>query len=146
MTTYAQQASSGKSNNVVLGSSGHGGNGGSHHLHHRSNSNISSNNNISSNSNSNNNNNSNELNKKEEFRKYLDQTGVLDSLTKALIGLYEEPQRPANAIEYVQRYMGAPPNIDVDGLRRENEQLKQEVERLRGMAGIKGKGSGAGSK
>jgi hypothetical protein len=87
---------------------------------------------------SNNNNNNNEFSKKDEFRKYLEQTGVLDSLTKALVGLYEEPQRPANAIEYVQRYMGAPQNIDVDGLRRENEQLKAEVERLRG---IKSKGS-----
>jgi hypothetical protein len=85
--------------------------------------------------------------KKEEFRKYLEQTGVLDSLTKALVGLYEEPQRPANAIEYVQRYMGAPQNVDVDGLRRENEQLKLEVERLRSMAGMKSKGSGgAGNK
>lgn len=77
---------------------------------------------------------------------------MLDSLTKALIGLYEEPQpRPSNAIEYVQRYMVGggqlPTNVDVDGLRRENEQLKQEVERLRSNSYNSNKGlGGAGNK
>lgn len=32
--------------------------------------------------------------KKEEFRKYLEQTGVIDQLTKTLVGLYEEPEKP----------------------------------------------------
>ena len=66
--------------------------------------------------------------KKEEFQKYLEKSGVIDSLTKGtnvsflsscmishrfynvcltyvafsvLVGLYEAPDRPANAIEYV---------------------------------------------
>lgn len=37
--------------------------------------------------------------KKEEFRKYLDKAGVVDQLTKVLVGLYEEPEKPGNAIE-----------------------------------------------
>eukprot|EP00612_Vaucheria_litorea_P003684 CAMPEP_0171468846 /NCGR_PEP_ID=MMETSP0945-20130129/10885_1 /TAXON_ID=109269 /ORGANISM="Vaucheria litorea, Strain CCMP2940" /LENGTH=62 /DNA_ID=CAMNT_0011997783 /DNA_START=97 /DNA_END=281 /DNA_ORIENTATION=+ len=45
--------------------------------------------------------------KKEEFRKYLEKSGVIDALTKVLVGLYEEPERPANAVDYVKRYMGA---------------------------------------
>lgn len=32
--------------------------------------------------------------KKEEFRKYLENAGVIDQLTKVLVGLYEEPERP----------------------------------------------------
>ena len=39
--------------------------------------------------------------KKEEFRKYLERSGVIDALTKVLVGLYEEPEKPANALEYV---------------------------------------------
>ena len=77
------------------------------------------------------NNNSGDSNKKEEFRKYLEKSGVLDALTRVLVGLYEEPERPQNAIEYIKRYIGAPQNVDVDGLKRENEQLRQELDKLR---------------
>jgi hypothetical protein len=41
-----------------------------------------------------------------------------------LVGLYEEPERPPNAVDYIKRYMGAPTGIDVEALRVENEQLK----------------------
>ena len=54
--------------------------------------------------------------KKEEFRKYLEKSGVIDALTKVLVGLYEEPERPPNAVDYIKRYMGAPTGIDVDEL------------------------------
>lgn len=77
------------------------------------------------------NNNSGDSNKKEEFRKYLEKSGVLDALTRVLVGLYEEPERPQNAIEYIKRYIGAPQNVDVEGLKRENEQLRQELDKLR---------------
>lgn len=56
----------------------------------------------------------------------------MDALTKVLVGLYEEPDRSqVNALEYVKKYLGAPPAVDVDGLKRENEQLKKEVEKLK---------------
>ena len=48
-----------------------------------------------------------------------------------LVGLFEEPERPNNAIEYVKKYLGAPANVDIDGLKRENDQLKAEVDKLR---------------
>ena len=83
------------------------------------------------NSSNNNSNNSNDSTKKEEFRRYLEKSGVLDALTRVLVGLYEEPERPQNAIEYIKRYIGAPQNVDVEGLKRENEQLRQELEKLR---------------
>jgi predicted ATP-grasp superfamily ATP-dependent carboligase len=60
----------------------------------------------------------------------LEKTGVIDALTKVLVGLYEEPERPNNAIDYIKRYMGAPQNVDVAALKRENESLKLQVEKL----------------
>ena len=64
--------------------------------------------------------------KKEEFRKYLEKSGVIDSLTKALVGLYEEGERPSNAVDYMKQFMGAPTGIDVEALKAENIQLKEE--------------------
>jgi hypothetical protein len=93
----------------------------------------SANNSSSSNLNQNSNNTgpNSDYSKKEEFRRYLEKTGVLDAFTKVLVGLYEEPERPINAVDYIKRYLGAPPNIDVEGLRRENESLKAQLETLR---------------
>lgn len=82
-------------------------------------------------SNHHNHNNNSDYSKKEEFRRYLEQTGVLDALTKVLVGLYEEPDRPQQPVDYIKRYIGAPANVDVEGLKRENEQLRAEVEKLR---------------
>ena len=76
--------------------------------------------------------------KKEEFRKYLEKAGVVDQLTRVLVGLYEEPEKPANAIDFVKKYLGSPTDIDGETLRVEYETLKErnaelerEVEELR---------------
>mmetsp|Transcript_14188 Transcript_14188/g.20891 ORF Transcript_14188/g.20891 Transcript_14188/m.20891 type:complete len:95 (+) Transcript_14188:137-421(+) len=69
--------------------------------------------------------------KKEEFRKYLEKSGVIDALTKVLVGLYEEPERPPNAVDYIKRYMGAPTNVDVEAIKKENEDLKVDIAELR---------------
>jgi hypothetical protein len=96
-----------------------------------SNSHSHNNNNVNHNNSSNNNNNS-DFSKKEEFRRYLERTGVLDALTKVLVGLYEEPERPSsNSLEYMKRYLGAPVAVDVEGLKRENEELKSKVNLLK---------------
>ncbi|CAB1104867.1 conserved unknown protein [Ectocarpus siliculosus] len=69
--------------------------------------------------------------KKEEFRKYLEKSGVIDALTKVLVGLYEEPERPPNAVDYIKRYMGAPTGVDAEAMRLQNEEFKRENEELR---------------
>ncbi|KAG5177069.1 hypothetical protein JKP88DRAFT_189471 [Tribonema minus] len=69
--------------------------------------------------------------KKEEFRKYLEKSGVIDALTKVLVGLYEEPERPSNAVDYIKRYMGAPTGVDIEAIRLQNEELKRDNELLR---------------
>jgi len=38
--------------------------------------------------------------KKEAFRKYLESSGVLDALTKVLVALYEENEKPSVAIDW----------------------------------------------
>lgn len=68
--------------------------------------------------------------KKEEYRRYLEKSGVTDALTKVLVGLYEEPDRPSNAIDYIKKYLGAPANVDVDALRAENEEMKAKIKDL----------------
>jgi hypothetical protein len=68
--------------------------------------------------------------KKDEFRRYLERTGVIDALTRVLIGLYEEPAVP-NALDYVKQHLGGPTvNVDVEGLKRENEELKRQLAAL----------------
>jgi hypothetical protein len=47
-------------------------------------------------------------------------------LTKVLVGLYEESDKPANAVDYIKKFMGAPTGVDVDALRAENEELKKK--------------------
>mmetsp|Transcript_35902 Transcript_35902/g.78920 ORF Transcript_35902/g.78920 Transcript_35902/m.78920 type:complete len:106 (-) Transcript_35902:342-659(-) len=62
--------------------------------------------------------------KKEEFRQYLEKSGVIDALTKVLVGLYEEPEKPANALDFIKLTLGAPTGVDVEQLKAENEQLR----------------------
>jgi len=67
---------------------------------------------------------------KEEFRKYLEKSGVIDQLTRVLVGLYEEPEKPGNAIDFIKKYLGSPTDIDVEKLKIEYEKLKEENLRL----------------
>jgi len=42
-------------------------------------------------------------NKREEFRRYLEKSGVLDALTKTIVCLYEEPEKPNNAVDFLRK-------------------------------------------
>ena len=64
--------------------------------------------------------------KKEEFRKYLERAGVIDQLTKVLVGLYEEPEKPDNAIVFIKKCLGAPSDTDIEQLKSENEELRSQ--------------------
>ncbi len=65
--------------------------------------------------------------KKEEFRSYLEKAGVIDQLTKVLVGLYEEPEKPGNPVEFIKNMLGAPADTDVEQLKADNEDLRREV-------------------
>jgi len=43
---------------------------------------------------------------------------VVDSITKVLVGLYELPEKPANAIDFIKEYLGAPVQEDTERLKR----------------------------
>merc|ERR1712060_75489 len=68
--------------------------------------------------------------KKEEFRTYLEKAGVIDQLTKVLVGLYEEPEKPGNAVEFIKKSLGAPSDTDVDSLKADNEELRRNKAEL----------------
>ena len=61
----------------------------------------------------------------------LEKTGVVDQLTKVLVSLYEETDKPTNPIEFIKRNMSAPEEIDQDNLKNEYLKLKEENEKLR---------------
>ena len=58
---------------------------------------------------------------KEDFKSYLEKTGVVDLLTKVLVNLYEQSDRPVDALEFLKAQMMTG---DVDRLKREIEDLK----------------------
>lgn len=63
--------------------------------------------------------------KKEEFRKYLEKSGVFERLTIALVSLFEEQERPENAIAYVKA------RLDPENTEASTEAMKQELEQVR---------------
>ncbi|XP_059147146.1 c-Myc-binding protein-like [Physella acuta] len=70
--------------------------------------------------------------KREEFRKYLEKTGVLDCITKVLVVLYEEPEKPNNAMDFLRQNLNAtgPETADVEALKLEVTELRQKCEQL----------------
>ncbi|KAK0053571.1 C-Myc-binding protein [Biomphalaria pfeifferi] len=70
--------------------------------------------------------------KREEFRKYLEKAGVLDTLTKVLVVLYEEPEKPNNALDFLKQHLNVtgPDTADVEALKLEISELRQKCELL----------------
>ena len=45
--------------------------------------------------------------------------------------MYEEPERPSNAIDYIKKYLGATSStIDAEALQKENESLRGKIKEL----------------
>ena len=55
---------------------------------------------------------------------------MIDQLTKVLVGLYEEPEKPGNVIDFIKKSLGAPSDTDVEALMAENEELKRNKNEL----------------
>ncbi|XP_014663390.1 PREDICTED: C-Myc-binding protein-like [Priapulus caudatus] len=70
--------------------------------------------------------------RREEFRKYLENAGLVDALTKVLVSLYEEPEKPENPLDFFKKGIGAtgPDAADMESLKLEIEQLREQVAML----------------
>ncbi|XP_053942737.1 C-Myc-binding protein [Cuculus canorus] len=68
--------------------------------------------------------------KREQFRRYLERSGVLDTLTKVLVALYEEPEKPNSALDFLKHHLGAsaPENPEIEALRLEVAEMKEKYE------------------
>ncbi|TDG45073.1 hypothetical protein AWZ03_008498 [Drosophila navojoa] len=80
--------------------------------------------------------------KRVQYRKYLERAGVIDALSKALIKLYEEQNKPEDAIRFVRKFMceSCPDDAQYDLMKNDLDEakttiarLEQELERLRGQ-------------
>ena len=54
----------------------------------------------------------------------------MDALTSALVSLYEEPEQPADPLNYIRQVIGAGEGVDIDALVRRNQELKEEIASL----------------
>ncbi|XP_051143598.1 uncharacterized protein LOC127260011 isoform X2 [Andrographis paniculata] len=68
--------------------------------------------------------------KKEAFRKYLESSGVLDALTKVLVLLYEQNDKPSSAIEFIQQKLGGPSLAEYEKLQAEVSDLQLRYNEL----------------
>jgi len=76
--------------------------------------------------------------KKEEFQRYLEKSGVIDAMTKVLVGLYEVPEKPTNAIDFIKEYLGASLSADhaalkatIDSQAKVIEEKEKEIQQLK---------------
>ncbi|XP_078042387.1 c-Myc-binding protein isoform X1 [Augochlora pura] len=71
--------------------------------------------------------------KKEEFRKYLERAGVMEALTKILVSLYEEPEKPDDPLEYVRQRIGdiTENDVEIDSLKNELIEAKAKIVELK---------------
>uniref|UniRef100_A0AAQ4QXE4 MYC binding protein n=1 Tax=Gasterosteus aculeatus aculeatus TaxID=481459 RepID=A0AAQ4QXE4_GASAC len=72
--------------------------------------------------------------KREQFRRYLEKSGVLDTITSVLVQLYEENDKPDNALDFIKLQLNGPgPDpVDSEALRMELADLQQKCNLLMG--------------
>ncbi|XP_069032854.1 C-Myc-binding protein [Embiotoca jacksoni] len=70
--------------------------------------------------------------KREQFRRYLEKSGVLDTITSVLVALYEENDKPNNALDFIKLHLGAAgaEPAEVEALRMELADLQQKCNLL----------------
>lgn len=70
--------------------------------------------------------------KREEYRKYLERCGLLDALTKALVSLYDEQEKPEDGLEYLRTSLGdpRPPMSEIERMKCELEESKRKIKEL----------------
>jgi len=71
--------------------------------------------------------------KRDEFRRYLEKAGVMDALTKVLVGLYEEPEKPNDALMYLKTHLSVahPDQAELESMRTELQFAKHQIDSLK---------------
>merc|ERR1712029_573334 len=61
-----------------------------------------------------------------------EKAGVLELLTKSLVSLYEEPEKPNDAVNYLKKSVGGTDGdkVEIDKLQTENTELKAKIAAL----------------
>uniref|UniRef100_A0A5K3ELI2 c-Myc-binding protein n=1 Tax=Mesocestoides corti TaxID=53468 RepID=A0A5K3ELI2_MESCO len=65
-----------------------------------------------------------------EFRRYLENSGILDALTNALVKLFELPEKPTNPLSFLKECFMVDESGEDPNLKSENAELKEKVEAL----------------
>ncbi|KJP85603.1 hypothetical protein AK88_04770 [Plasmodium fragile] len=66
-----------------------------------------------------------------EFISYLEEHGVIDHLSRALLELFEEKEKPKDAIKFISDHLqDVDADVPLEDLKRENLFLRQENQRL----------------
>ncbi|KAK8468758.1 hypothetical protein PHAVU_006G106600 [Phaseolus vulgaris] len=68
--------------------------------------------------------------KKEGFRKYLETSGAVDALTKVLVALYEQNDKPSSAVEFIQQKLSCPSIPEYEKLQAEFSDLQIKYNEL----------------
>jgi outer membrane murein-binding lipoprotein Lpp len=85
--------------------------------------------------------------RKDEFRRYLEKSGAIESLTTVLVGLYEETERPLESTEYIRRCLSGdssggsgmacvgaghsnPIAAENEKLKKDNKEMKDKIREL----------------
>ncbi|KAL9225502.1 hypothetical protein vseg_001418 [Gypsophila vaccaria] len=68
--------------------------------------------------------------KKEAFRRYLESSGAVDALTKVLVALYEQSNKPASAVEFLQQKLGGPSVAEYEKLEADMSELQSKYNEL----------------
>ncbi|CAH0553744.1 unnamed protein product [Brassicogethes aeneus] len=63
--------------------------------------------------------------KREEFRKYLEKNGVMDALTKVLVNLYEEVDKPEDALGFIRDKLALQAGLETYDQMTEKQQAQE---------------------
>lgn len=86
------------------------------------------------------------MEKREEFRRYLETSGAISALTRAMVNLFEEEKKPEDATNFllgdIQKQLGVnqhPPAIvaqhqqqleELHSIKKQNKKLKEQVKEM----------------
>lgn len=66
----------------------------------------------------------------QQFRKHLEDTGLMETLTKMLMELYESNFKPENSFDYCRDFFSRIDGIDIKDVLAERDQLQERLREL----------------